>query len=218
MILWLCISQGLGASYSGWPVSAVRLDVEDGPGDRSLIAWYVIYDSDSLVFLWFVPLILNEWTCRTQRLHFYLLDSKMYCQCHRIPSNCCVDLQMINASLPWIESKGLRTALLLVMPACFESISLHWKKMHQHLGMSENGVYPQWNSHLVGIMISQTIGCRGTLFSDKPISIGQVAKQSFWQTATGRCSVRMLRKTWQQKEPWRLHMFVFFDSLLISSK
>jgi hypothetical protein len=33
--------------------------------------------------------------------------------------------------------------------------------------------YPQWNSHvlihLVGIMISKTIGCRATLFSDKPI-------------------------------------------------
>ena len=29
-------------------------------------------------------------------------------------------------------------------------------------GMSENGVYPQWNSHLVGIMISKTIGFRGT--------------------------------------------------------
>ena len=26
------------------------------------------------------------------------------------------------------------------------------------LGMSENGVYPQWNSHLVGIMISKSIG------------------------------------------------------------
>lgn len=101
--------------------------------DRVIEAWYVTYDSDSLVFLWFVPLISNEWTCRTQRLHFYLLDSKMYCQCHRIPSNCCVDLQIINASLPWIESKGLRIALLLVMPACFESISLlDWKKMHQH--------------------------------------------------------------------------------------
>ena len=32
---------------------------------------------------------------------------------------------------------------------------------------SENGVYSQWNSHLVGIMISKTIGCRDTLFSDK---------------------------------------------------
>ena len=38
---------------------------------------------------------------------------------------------------------------------CFPIIS-------HHLGMSENGVYPQWNSHLVGIMISKTIGCRGT--------------------------------------------------------
>ena len=37
------------------------------------------------------------------------------------------------------------------------------------MGLSENGVYSQWNSHLVGIMISKTIGCRGTLFSDKPI-------------------------------------------------
>jgi hypothetical protein len=37
-----------------------------------------------------------------------------------------------------------------------------------HVGMSENGVYPQWNSHLVGIMISKAIGCRVTLFSDKP--------------------------------------------------
>lgn len=149
--------------------------------DRVIEAWYVTYDSDSLVFLWFVPLISNEWTCRTQRLHFYLLDSKMYCQCHRIPSNCCVDLQIINASLPWIESKGLRIALLLVMPACFESISLlDWKKC-----------------------IS--------------ISIGQVAKQSFWQLATGRCSVRMLRKTWQTWAMAAAHVR-FFDSLLISSK
>jgi len=39
-----------------------------------------------------------------------------------------------------------------------------------HVGMSENGVYPQWNSHLVGIMISKTIGfLMGTLFSDKPM-------------------------------------------------
>ena len=29
-----------------------------------------------------------------------------------------------------------------------------------NIGMSENGVYPQWNSHLVGIMIMKTIGCR----------------------------------------------------------
>ena len=29
------------------------------------------------------------------------------------------------------------------------------------LGMSENGVYPQWNSHLVGVMISKTIVYNG---------------------------------------------------------
>ena len=32
-----------------------------------------------------------------------------------------------------------------------------------------NRVYSQWNSHLIGIMISKTIGFRGTLFSDTPI-------------------------------------------------
>ena len=31
-----------------------------------------------------------------------------------------------------------------------------------HLGMSKNGVYSQWNSHLIGIMISKTIGFRAT--------------------------------------------------------
>ena len=29
---------------------------------------------------------------------------------------------------------------------------------NQYLGLSENGVYPQWNSHLVGIMIRKTLG------------------------------------------------------------
>ena len=38
-----------------------------------------------------------------------------------------------------------------------------------YLGLSENRVYSQWNSHLIGIMISKTIGFRGTLFSDTPI-------------------------------------------------
>ena len=38
-----------------------------------------------------------------------------------------------------------------------------------HMGLSENRVYSQWNSHLIGIMISKTIGFRGTLFSDTPI-------------------------------------------------
>ena len=39
----------------------------------------------------------------------------------------------------------------------------------EYMGLSENRVYSQWNSHLIGIMISKTIGFRGTLFSDTPI-------------------------------------------------
>ena len=30
-----------------------------------------------------------------------------------------------------------------------------------HMGLSENRVYSHWNSHLIGIMISKTIGFRG---------------------------------------------------------
>ena len=43
--------------------------------------------------------------------------------------------------------------------------------LHSNVGMSENGVYPQWNSHLVGIMISKTIGFRGlAYFQTNPYS------------------------------------------------
>ena len=31
-----------------------------------------------------------------------------------------------------------------------------------HMSLSENRVYSQWHSHLIGIMISKTIGFRGT--------------------------------------------------------
>ena len=44
--------------------------------------------------------------------------------------------------------------------------SLKWAFWTGKIG--ENGVYSQWNSHLIGIMIMKTIGFRGTLFSDKP--------------------------------------------------
>ena len=40
-------------------------------------------------------------------------------------------------------------------PIHFSSVNLG------EMGMSENGAYPQWNSHLVGIMISKTIGYNG---------------------------------------------------------
>ena len=44
-----------------------------------------------------------------------------------------------------------------------------WISLWYHMGLSENRVYSQWNSHLIGIMISKTIGFRGTnLFSDTP--------------------------------------------------
>ena len=47
-----------------------------------------------------------------------------------------------------------------------------WSYSISHcMGLSENRVYSQWNSHLIGIMISKTIGFRGTLFSDTPIYI-----------------------------------------------
>ena len=42
-------------------------------------------------------------------------------------------------------------------------------RMYCYVGLSENRVYSQWNSHLIGIMISKTIGFRGTLFSDTPM-------------------------------------------------
>ena len=45
---------------------------------------------------------------------------------------------------------------------------MHSGSLRHHLGLSENRVYSQWNSHLIGIMISKTIGFRGTLFSDTP--------------------------------------------------
>ena len=46
----------------------------------------------------------------------------------------------------------------------------HWK-----MGMSENGVYPQWNSHLVGIMISKTIGYNGVLTIFRQTQMGKPA-------------------------------------------
>ena len=51
------------------------------------------------------------------------------------------------------------------------------------MGLSENRVYSQWNSHLIRIMISKTIGFRGTLFSDTPVCMGShkgSLRCSFW--------------------------------------
>ena len=62
-------------------------------------------------------------------------------------------------------------------------ISEGYPKVLSHSGLSENRVYSQWNSHLIGIMISKTIGFRGTLFSDKPI---------LWLAYDAQAEVRIL--------------------------
>ena len=57
-------------------------------------------------------------------------------------------------SQPFLESMHYCSWMLLAM--WYTSMSQH------HMGLSENRVYSQWNSHLIGIMISKTIGFRGT--------------------------------------------------------
>ena len=66
-------------------------------------------------------------------------------------------------------------------------VSSGWFQM----GLSENRVYSQWNSHLIGIMISKTIGFRGTLFSDKPKWM-LVTMALLWLISVSR---------WSQKAP-----------------
>ena len=50
-----------------------------------------------------------------------------------------------------------------MVPSCSTSLpfSTHIMPTSYYMGMSENGVYPQQNSHLVGIIISKTIGFFG---------------------------------------------------------
>ena len=57
---------------------------------------------------------------------------------------------------------------MVIYGKCKDNLCDIYIYIYTYMGMSENGVYPQlWP--LVGIMISKTIGCRGTLFSDTPI-------------------------------------------------
>ena len=69
-----------------------------------------------------------------------------------------------------------------------KSCSPEWS--FQKMGMSENGVYPQWNSHLVGIMISKTIGYNGVhnIFRHTQIASHTANPwriQSIWNAVTG---------------------------------
>ena len=63
-----------------------------------------------------------------------------------------------------------------------ESLYMSWDLMifggtnQDHMGLFENRVYSQWNSHLIGIMISKTSGFRGIhdIFRHTHITIPQV--------------------------------------------
>ena len=65
------------------------------------------------------------------------------------------------------------------------------------MGLSENRVYSQWNSHFIGIMISKTIGFRGTLFSDTPKSSSNSSLSSLsplWGDRSWSCWWRLWRR------------------------
>ena len=101
----------------------------------------------------------------------------------------CLAYQMLERTLLSLETKSMMHGaplrgpfavdwLILSMPSRHRrnctgcgAVS-NWTQCHDswldQLGLSENRVYSQWNSHLIGIMISKTIGFRGTLFSDTP--------------------------------------------------
>ena len=80
-----------------------------------------------------------------------------------IVANCLDDFRVSNSEMPiwsWIKHLDQKSR------NSGEFISKFSKFIRdgevREMGLSENGVYPQWNSHLIGIMISKTIGFRGT--------------------------------------------------------
>ena len=75
-----------------------------------------------------------------------------------------------------------------------------------NLGLSENRVYSQTNSHLIGIMISKTIGFRGTLFSDTPIELddGKIYRKDLYLMVKTMVSCRFSLKP--------IHSFCMFTS------
>ena len=104
-------------------------------------------------------------------------------QPHLIPLDCSVEAKAPSSRCSWLDHPGAGFGDRAEGPSCLfpwynppEAVK-EWKvnSLVRNMGVSENGVYPQWNSHLVGIMISKTIGCRGTLFSDKPIWFHMIA-------------------------------------------
>ena len=75
------------------------------------------------------------------------------------------------------------------------------------LGLSENRVYSQWNSHLIGIMISKTIGFRGTLFWDTP----------FWLDFPVGSSARHIIPSKMQRKQWTSRTVLHFFPCKFSS-
>ena len=64
-------------------------------------------------------------------------------------------LQFQSREIAW--SRGLFFSRWQVVSTHPTAKSSYWP----HVGLSENRVYSQWNSHLIGIMISKTIGYNG---------------------------------------------------------
>ena len=90
----------------------------------------------------------------------------------------------------------------------FRTWSTGWSSYPQTMGLSENRVYSQWNSHLIGIMISKTIGFRGTLFSDThPIeamfTTWWLIMELHWPVANGTD----LKKPWDVSDVSVGHIF-----------
>ena len=65
------------------------------------------------------------------------------------------------ASLSWYCCSGIWWQLIGIFHRLIRGQVLK-AMMELYMGLSENRVYSQWNSQLIGIMISKTIGFRGT--------------------------------------------------------
>ena len=79
------------------------------------------------------------------------------------------------------ESKGVRVKTLWEdwAPNCLQKVPT---KKKRYMGLSENRVHSQWNSHLIGIMISKTIGYNGVhdIFRHTHIATNMLPNDSKW--------------------------------------
>ena len=95
-----------------------------------------------------------------------------------------------------------------------------------HLGLSENRVYSQWNSHLIGIMIINHWVWGFSLFSDTPIFLHTSSSGRFLQRSDRRASRLLLRRTnwpskgsgWTPKLGWLTKRHWDFDHWMIKKQ